>query len=139
MTKIKTLFNYSTFAICFSVILFSCQKESEELPIPDVTQPVISVTVPQKFASVSSDASVHIVGTVTDNNLQKLKITVWNLQDSIRLLNVEPNVAGKKGYTFNESYIKVLPNNANLPCMLEILASDGAGNQSFSQTPFLMN
>lgn len=125
------------------LISVSCQKnnstnQSVQSELPDVTKPIVSVTVPIKFSTQNSDAPVHIVGTVTDNKLSTLKVNVLNLIDSTIVFEAKPNVQGKKGYTFNESFV-ANTGNTTVPCVLIIWAKDDSNNETISQTNFVLN
>jgi hypothetical protein len=137
MSKLSTKFIFSTLILALFTII-SCTKEPEELPIPDVSFPVVSVTTPIKFSSQTAQAPVRVIGNVTDNNLKSLNLIVYNLLDSSIVLNVKPNVTGKKGYTFNESF--GLNTSGNIvPCALVINAMDAANNTTLDYTNFVVN
>ncbi len=139
MSKIGRIFRLVI--VGFTVfVCTSCNKDDDNiLTIPDVSLPVVSVTTPAKFSTVTSQAPIHVIGTVTDNaSLNTLHIKVLNLKDSSVVLDVKPVVNGKKGYLFNESF-GMNTSGAFIPCALLISCSDKSGNVALEQTNFVVN
>ena len=120
-------------------ITISCNKYKDySTPtkiFPDVSKPVISITTPINNNSYNGKDYRPIVGTVTDNYLQKLKISVFRIDSSKMLFVDSPIVLGKNGFTINSSFYPNL-GNQNIPCYLLVEATDSANNYSLDSIRF---
>ena len=128
--------------IVAAVVSSSCRRSNNSKYFydskKDTSAPIINISVPIKNDTYNYGDDIHIVGTVTDlqtkdfaGKLSTLSIKVDELNniDSVFIANMlqkNPDVDSKAGYTFNEKMLIFSGANPTF-CRLEIAAMDYSG------------
>jgi hypothetical protein len=118
-------------------ILVSCNKKYEDTPVPDIFNPTIVITTPTQGSSENSLFPVNIVGTITDQLLDSLDIKVIEKNTGKVIKSARPDVKGKAGYTFNESFTQTVTGDP-LECQLIIYGKDAADNLALATLDFFI-
>jgi hypothetical protein len=137
--------------------LFSCKDKTNNdkyfyNALRDTVAPKIQINVPTTGALYNFGDDIHVIGTVTDlevtNKSGKLKslsldIYQYNPANGMivkSLMERDPNVDAKSGYTFSEKYTSAVGQPATIYCKLMVTAMDYSTRVSqdsvlFSITP----
>lgn len=139
--------------LALSFFLFSACKHSDNSIYyyskdRDTVAPEIKISVPLANDLYHLTYDVHVVGTVKDmetkntgGSLQSLNIVVNQIDPANGnkvvkvLLNKNPNVDGKDGYTMNEKFV-VNYADSTVYCRLKVLAYDQTGRFDIDSVDF---
>jgi hypothetical protein len=114
------------------LILNACDKTSTKV-IPDLSNPIIKMTIPAKNGQANSKNPIAIIGTATDNKLATLDVTVYNVTDTVVIYKNSSAISGD-GITINKTYLKYYDKIKS--CLLEVIVKDASGNKAVDSTRF---
>ena len=134
-TDMKNIKKHTYLALVISSLLFTaaCKKHDDHKhDETDTTYPQITITTPVDMQTYKSGDSVYIKGSVTDNDLHEMKITITKDSDSSELFSESPVVHGMSSYAINTFWLSGLSSGAAsyIPATLLVTAEDHAGNKS---------
>lgn len=149
---------YVVSLLILTCVGFSCKQKDLNRNAYDLNRdtiaPVLSITVPVNLDTYSYGEDIHIVGTATDlesknsirQNPGKLKSLSLNISilDPISgnvtkvLLQKNPNVDGKQGYTINEKTYLVA-GTGTTTCRFTGVTTDYADRKDSSVVYFTIN
>ncbi len=101
--------------ISIIVLFASCKKNPGDINLPAVT-----LTSPAASQVYANGSSVNITGTVTDNGLHELKISIINAATTAVLFTKTVSVHGLNGYTVNENWINNVSAITNATVKVEV-------------------
>jgi hypothetical protein len=107
---------YINICIGIAVLFASCNKHSEN----DMSAPVLTITAPAANQVYATGANVIISGTVTDNSLHELVITITNTATSAVLYTKTISVHDLSSYSINESWVNNVTAITNATVKVEV-------------------
>lgn len=148
----KNLFRICTGLVLSTLIFSSCKHSDNSIYYyskdRDVIAPEIKISVPLANDLYHLTYDVHVVGTVKDmettttsGSLLSLNMVVNQIDpangDKVLkvLMNKNPNVDGKDGYTMNEKFV-VNYSSSTVYCRLKVLAYDQTGRFDVDSVDF---
>ena len=111
---------YILFYFGIVVTTVSCSKHNDEK-----IAPVITLTSPTANQSFAAAASVPITGTITDDGLHELRITITNTATSAVLYTKTISVHDLTSYSINENWVNNVAAITNATVKVEVEDHDG--------------
>jgi len=119
----KQIQNLLLLITLFSITAVACHKHEHD--DDDATDPVLVITAPTVNASISG--AVAIAGTLTDESLHEMSITVTKDSDNSMLFTAMPTVHDLTSYIIAETWTPV-GIAAETAVTLTIVAEDHSSN-----------
>lgn len=118
-------------AISISVAFFACKNDKDE---DDTIAPVLTISSPTVGVSISG--AVNITGTLTDESLHELLLTVTDdvTGDTLYVPATDPEVHDLTSYTINETWTPSV--TAETAVTLTVLAEDHSSNETTKTIKF---
>lgn len=113
--------------------LRSRKKSTDE----DLSVPVVTLSSPVASQSYAGGGTVSINGTVTDNSLHELEITITNNATSAVLYTKTISVHNLTSYTINENWINSVAVLTN--ATLKVEAHDHSENHGEKTVQIILN
>lgn len=125
--------NHMFICLCFVIGAGSCSKNSAD----DLSVPVLTLTSPVSGQSYAGGGTVSITGTVTDNSLHELEITITNNANSVVLYTNTLSIHNLTSYAINESWINSVSVLTN--ATLKVEAHDHSENHAEKIVQIVLN
>ncbi len=114
------------------MLFTACSKSSSE---KDNELPVVTITSPNNSQVFSAGETVHITGTLSDNQkITEVHVHISNTSTGTLLIDVHRN-PGTATYTLNESFQA----QAGINYKIQVIAKDNSANENRSTVEISSN
>ena len=117
------------FSVLCLLTVAACHKHDHD---DDSEAPVLNIEKPTEGSSIAGE--VHIHGTVTDNILHEMAITVTRDSDGTQLFKATPKVHNKTEYSFDEHFTPIVSEETAVT--LTITVVDHSSNKTVKTVKF---